>query len=312
MARFARAQEVVTRARQNPLLSIPPQGIHGLDVAGGQFFERVVGRPVTREDYYGVHTTDSKSIAAVYAMGATYDDFFDDEYTERDPETGAYPVILSLNVSGLEVLPDVDALAQAAEWLDAPWMRNQFEGMSLDEANDSWEYQSELQIGDDVRASVINEVLQGGVVSAFDDEEEWEAWVEHGQYTPEVAIALVKQKRYLTDIGYDRLVQIEAMKPWWPRVLDDPWGGEIMEEYERIESIGYKAVTIDDFFHDDLLDLKVVAKGPAPARDVEYHGTSSINAQLAFPEVRLPSNPFPLKGQQLGFGFKKLKRRLLR
>jgi hypothetical protein len=57
-------------ARRNPLLAIPPKGVHGLGIAGGRFFEQVTGRVTTPEDYHGVHTTTSQAIAAVYAAGA--------------------------------------------------------------------------------------------------------------------------------------------------------------------------------------------------------------------------------------------------
>jgi len=299
---------VSRRRGRNALLSVPPKGVHGLDVAGGRFFEQVVGRPVTREDYYGVHTTDSLAIAATYATGATFEFWSGEHYVRSAPGTDSYPVIISLNTSGLEALPDVDALAQAAEWLDAPWMRNQFEGMSLDEAQDMWEYQSELQVGSDVGASVVEETVQRGVVWAFEDEYAWEVWVERGEYTPEVAIALVQQKRFLTDIGYDRLVGIDAMKPWWPYVLEEPYDETAEQKIERIAAAGYKAVTIEDFFYDQLVDVQEVARGPAPDAYVEYHGTSSISAQAAFPEVSLPPNPFPVQDINL----KKLKRRLMR
>lgn len=271
------------KIRRNPLLSKPPRSVHGLDAAAGTFFRRMMGRSPTKADYEGVHTTTSLDVAAVYAMGAVKD------------EPSSYPVIIALNVFGLTALPDVDALAQASYILGDNSIRGQFDGVDLQSASDAWEYQSEYGVGDDVNSVVMESVVYGwGPMTAFldlpDGEAQWDHWVSTGEYTPEAAIALVKQRRYITDFGFERVVRIDAMKRWWPEVLypDDA-------RVEEVESAGFHPVTLDELFGGNLLELKEIVRGPAPDRDVEYHGTSSRAAQLAFPEVTLPPNPFPTR-----------------
>lgn len=275
--------------RRNPLLAIPPKGIHGLGIAAGRHFERHVGRPTTAEDYHGVHTTGSQEIAGVYAMGAVTQ--IDNKYDHPD----AYPVIIMLDVSGLTALPDVDALAESAFLLKDKTIRRQYEGTDLQEAIDSEEYNCEIGVGDDVNTAVMESMICGrGVTRAFDDDEAWGRWVKTGKYTDEEATQLVDQRRFMNDFGFDRVLRIYAMKQWWPVILEDPWDEEQEEEFERIQSLGYRPVTQEDLMNQQVLDLQVIYDSGRHGA-AQYHGTSSWHAQQAFPEIQLPPNPFPAK-----------------
>lgn len=310
------------RRPKNPLLSVPPEGIHGLGAAGGEFFRKSVGRAPKPEDYHGVHTTTDENIAAVYATGATYKGFFVDHYIENRP--GAYPVILALDVSGLQPLPDVDALAQAAYYLGDSWLRSSYYGVDLQEALESYHDYEFLGPGNDVGSAVMEMAVYSlGPASAFydlpDGEEQWQTWIETGAYSEDVAIAMVKQKRYLADFGLDRLVAVRAMKPWWGYVLEDAEAGEeYKRQIEQIEDLGYRAVTVDDLLNENVLTTTPIYTADQSERRVEYHGTSSWHLMQAFPEISVPPSPFPLSEMNPEdvdlppIKLPKLKKRLLR
>ena len=282
---------LVKRERNVPLLARPPEGIHGLGVAGGRFFESVVGRPTKPEDYHGVHTSGSEEIAGVYAIGAWT------EAKARDP--GAYPVVLTLDVSGLRAVPDVDAIAQAAFLLADTSVRSQFEGEDLDSAGDQWELDYDhLRVGADTNSAVIESVQYGsGPMAAFDDDESWDRWVRTGNYTEDEAIRLVDQRRYLDDFDWARVVEARAMKPWWPQLLDEPWDDESEARLKAAEATGHKVLTVQDVGFTDLIELQPIAKGGGAPGDVQYHGTSSWHLARAFPEIKVPPSPFPLRAE---------------
>ena len=272
--------------RKNPLLCRPPKGVHGLGVAAGRRAQQVLGRPVTDADYEGVHTTSSLEIAASYAIATA-----DKARVEHDED--AYPVVLALDVSGLEALPDIDALVEAADMLGDKGIRRQYEGEDLDYAmsGDTEQYESSMEIGNTVAYTVFQQ--RGFIPAAFDDDDDaFQHWVNYGEYPPWVAINLVNQKRYMTDIGIDRLVSVLAVQPWYEEILGFYDDEDEAEKIEAIEAQGYAVVTIED--QEIEAKTKEVARGPAPNTNVEYHGTSSWHAMRAFPELQLPPNPFPI------------------
>lgn len=291
------------RSRGNPLLSKPPGGIHGLGVAQGRRAQQVLGRPVRASDYEGVHTTDSLALAATYAIGAA-------DAARKDGHGDAYPVVLELDVAGLTALPDIDAVVEATALLNDRSIRKQYQGMSLLEANDSEESDESFEEGDNVIAIVIGQQQHGRIPSAFgalpDDDADaaFEHWVQTGEYPEEVAIALVNQKRYLVDIGFDRLVRVLAVKRWWPEALGYGDDDEVQEEAERLEAQGYAVVTSDEYEIDTT--TIPVYEGPTRRNAVtDYHGTSSWHATAAFPELSLPPDPFPIvdenpRGRDMG------------
>jgi len=243
----------------------------------------VLGRPIVDADYEGVHTTAALAVAAAYAIMTT----------DQDSHEGAYPVVLVLDVSGLNALPDIDALALAAELLHDNGIRGQYEGEDVQSAQDMQEYE-QSEIGEPVLNAVFKQAQDMNIPGAFgDDDDAFQHWVVTGEYPPRVAIALVSQKRYLSDIHADRLVEVLAVKPWSGYVLGFYDDEDVAEEIESIEAQGYAVVTIEDT--EIGVTTQRVAKGPAPSSNVEYHGTSSWHAMQAFSEIKLPANPFPIR-----------------
>lgn len=262
--------------------------MHGLGIAGGRFFERTVGRPTKPEDYYGVHTTGSVEIAGVYASGAWRE--------AKAVDLEAYPVILTLDVSGLHALPDVDAIAHAALLLADTSVRRQFEGEDLQSAYDMWDIDCEnIRVGADAHQAIAEHVqYSGGPMVAFDDDEAWERWVRTGEYTDGEAARLVDQRRYLQDFTWGRVVEAQAMKPWWPELLEEPYDDASEAKLKAVEEAGYKAVTVEDLGFANIIELTTIAEGGGARGDEQYHGTSSWHLARAFPGIGLPPSPFPV------------------
>lgn len=253
-----------------------------------------MGRGVRSEDYAGVHTSTDFDLAAVYAYGAWH--------TVRKREPDAYPVVLALDTRGLEALPDVDALVNAAQLLGDESVRADLADaeISLHEAPDWWEIPLiEVFEGADVSSALVEVSQEKGPWGAFETEEEWERWLSTGEYTKEQAIRLTDQKRYLDDFGLDRLVQAVAIQPWWPEIM------EIYDEQsecvaQALEDAGWAVVTIDDLIGGYLPIKKHLLYGPTDTPQwAEFHGTSSYHLHLAFPELELPENPFPVQDVDL-------------
>lgn len=306
----AMGNDTVLRAlggmRANALLAQPPAALHRLDSRASQYARRVLGRAPMRSDYEGVHTTDNSAIAAAYAMSAW----------RKDDQRG-YPVVLVLNVTGLKALPDIDAMVRAAEVMNESSVRAELR-TTLEDAEDPdhvvdafshWDHATEAEggAGDDPAIFVFEDSREP--VTAFVEalrEADWSdetimgalrAWANDGKIAPEGMTTLVSQRRYMTDFERDRLVEIRAVQPWWPHVIDE------YEEHEgedrdadAIEAAGWRVWTTDEAYTGaiDEGSTKVVYKGRETGRNREYHGTTSTAAAAAF-GIELPSAPFPVR-----------------
>jgi len=274
--------------RSNVLLAKPPRVVHRLIDTRG--FRRLFGRAPRDSDYEGVHTTGSRLIAGAYAMSSWHD--------PRSYPRG-YPVIVTLDVSGLKPLPDVDALlfgAQAVADLLPQYRERAAAGETFYAMlNDDDFSEAEVQVGDDPAAFIFEDVGTH-VLNAIDGERDPEAvfreFLKTGALPDSVLTRLVDQQRYLDDFDLDRVVRVEALRPWWHEVLhaDD-------EMIPAIERSGYTVFTIDDWPFTAVGPTKTVWQAPdAEAReDVEYHGTTSIVISLAFPGLIPEKSPFPIE-----------------
>lgn len=276
--------------RRNPILARPPMQMHALQ-GGGRHFAEVIGRQPGPDDYFGVHTTDDFAVAMTYARNAV----------DKESDPDAYPVVVSICVDGLEELPDVDAIVKATE---ASQSLRAYADEDVESQAESWEPEHlPPQPGDDpyyeyVDAMLANNNLAEAFLEAADDPQEaWDAWRETGEVPGPVASALVRQRRWASDIDLDRVVQIDAVKPIWTKLLDDWWnsGNEQAKAMAaELESKGWEVATIEHIIEGALpTDRKTLYRGGACGR-VEYHGTSSTRLRMAFPDLALPgAPPFP-------------------
>jgi hypothetical protein len=297
--------------RRNALLAKPPDAVHRLDARGSDYARHVLGRRPTAADYDGVHTTTSMVVAAAYAMGA---------WSKRR-DASAYPVILTLDTSGLQALPDIDALVQGysvmgdmrRELRDALAAHDDDVDAIVDEFSD-WEGAIEADGGVGDHPSVfVFEHVAGEPVTSFiealreqgrDDDEviaALRAWADRGDIDPAALTTIMQQRRYLADFDLDRIVAIDAVQPWWHETFDVYWdtGDEEAEERaEKIGAAGYKLWTMEDALSGGGIDVgktRRLYERPGGGSG-EYHGTISSAVMSAFHGTTVIPHepPFPV------------------
>lgn len=298
--------------RRNALLAKPPDAVHRLDARGTSYARYVLGRSPTAADYDGVHTTTDETVAAAYAMGT---------WAKRRDQR-AYPVILTLDTSGLEPLPDIDALVQGYSVMGD--MRRELRDALATYGDDidaiasefgDWDgaIEAEGKVGDDPAVFVFEHVA-GEPVTSFiealreqgrDDEDvlaALHAWAERGEIDPAALTTIMKQRRYLADFDLDRVIAIDAVQPWWPETFDTYWdtGDERAEaRAEQIAEAGYKLWTLEDALSGGGISVgktKRIWERPGGGSG-EYHGTISSAVLAAFPGTQIVplDPPFPVR-----------------
>lgn len=280
--------------KRNPLLAKPPQALHRLQNTSR--FRRLLGRAPKQSDYDGVHTTSSELIAAAYAMSAWH------QHNEE-----GYPVLVLLDVSGLTPLPDVDAMLRGAEAVDdlVTHYRSRVEdGESFyDLLNDEDYSEASARAGDEPATFIFedsgNHVLQSIESYAIDEkrdaEEVFAAFLAESKLPEGVLTRMVQQQRYLNDFDLDRVIQVEALKPWWEKVLMS-WDDD---EFKQLTQRGYEVFTLDEWPFSPG-ESKVVWRAPDAdkRKDAEYHGTTSLVIELAFPGLIPEETPFPVEDEE--------------
>jgi hypothetical protein len=278
----------------NPLLAKPPRRVHQL--RNTRWFRMMVGRLPRESDYDGVHTATDPLIAAAYAMGSL---------AAGDVDSNGYPVLVTLDVSGLEALPDVDALVRGGEAADvarSEYRKRVADGETMDDILDEdEEFGAEPQaregdepaafIFEDVGSRPLHAIRDYADDSGDDAEEIFERFLATGELPNGVLTRLVGQQRYLNDFDLDRVVRIEAIRPWWRRVIssyDDP-------RFEKLQERGYQVFTMDELPIHSPGDRVTLYEAPPQERtNVEYHGTTSVVIDLAFPGLIPEETLFPV------------------
>lgn len=281
--------------KRNHLLAKPPHSFHNL--RDTQWFRRMVGRAPRQSDYDGVHTASDRSIAAAYAMSAW-----------RQSADDSYPIVITLDVSGLEALPDVDAMVRGGEAADMVRSdyRSRYEaGEGLDDFIDDQDYREvEASVGDEPAAflfedqgsHVFQAIRDYAEASSENEHDIFEQFMKKGDLPGGVLTRLARQQRYMADFDLDRVVRIEAIRPWWDHVLASYDDEEDAEEIERIEALGWQVFTLDDFNGEPHFAAKTLyqAPGAAERERVEYHGMTSAGVEGAFPDLIPEETPFPV------------------
>jgi len=304
--------------RPNPLLARPPRGVHGASVPGestddvdlgarGRMrFRSALGRAPTPEDYVGVHTTGSLALAAFYALTATR--HLGSSFRAQED----YPVVFLLDVTGLEALPDVDAMMEGAERFDDSTRRTVERALADDDGriwrlseefdestgfddwtNDAWTRLGEIASGNPVRAVV--DAVGGDKDRA---REVLAQWVDTGELDPVILTHLVDQRRYLADFPRERVVEVLAIQPIWREVVPTQ---EDERRAVRLEKRGWQVVSDEEDVPGSIdPTVATIWRNPSLATATpaatQYHGTSSALAREAFPDLPWPARaPFPVR-----------------
>lgn len=221
--------------------------------------------------HIGVHTATMQTIAAGYAMSAARNNAFT-----------THPVVYDLDVSSLVPEPDTDALLwwyeyggdiQAKEFVADPesyevW--DQEEILSVSVLHYAIEYLPRQVSWADVNPSLALTALQG-----------------RHDAIRELLIELFPQRRYLVNFDLERVVRIRSFRPWYADFVADP---EDLSRYaERASDKGFDLLYSDDLvLGEDLqLEWRTLYESPHEHREIEYHGASGVELELAFPELGL-------------------------
>jgi len=274
--------------RDNPLLAVPPAFYHR--IRDESRLKGVMGE----DPHHGVHTTSTFNIAASYAMN-----------TWRANSKHGYPVVITLDVTGLTPLPDVDACLQAQETLYEPWYRKEVKDR-LEEGWDVYEFieyfsEREYSGRSQTPEQIVFEEYQGApqpfsvIEGLYDPDKAQEVIERYANGAPlpgEVLMEMVDQRRFLTDFHEDRVYKIEAFRPWHERIVDAYWG-EPPWEQTNAEENGYHVVILEEILESggdfDPGEVRVLYERPgSEPKESQYHGTVSFLAAAAFPDIPLP------------------------
>jgi hypothetical protein len=298
----ALVEGAISATRRNAFLAEPVE--HHGPVAGGT-------RP-----YPGFHTAEDMDTTAPYAQMKAVDevdvpacDVCEDDGCDecaREITIPDYPVIVGVDMNGLDPEPDYDAIVLAMDALRIA------AGEALDESrmggdpmrwldtidSESRDYPGRVDEALFERfahcvaqpAMCLMRIMEGQEPEEVD--RRLEAIVEGGEEAERLAMNLIGQFRYTQDVGTDRIVSVHYMKPFWPHEVFDGFEDDMQE---ALVEAGWDTVCKDDIdAFDPSYALAYERVAPAGAR-VEYHGTSYRNLLLAAPELvkSLPQPPKP-------------------
>lgn len=239
--------------------------------------------------YTGVHFTDSIEYAAVYANNKSSKD---------DP-----PVIIKIDPTGFERLPDVDATADTSlddyihEMWQSTWADIIHSKTSVEEKADEIisSIQSDVEFGreyGDVIDNVVDYVQETFknlapqvILNTFDNRTDEEIikmiinWVKNGS-PPELRIAITRQFRVMNRIESNRVVAIYQIE----RFSEDL--SQMSLEGDEYDDEGRRVLDYETFDY-GWPDLKTIYKNPNPpsGHDPVFHGTSYKRAKQAFQDL---------------------------
>lgn len=281
----------------------------------------VAGTTPTSADHIGVHTTPEKALAVAYAVirasqgevGAPGYGALTSKSLEWKPGNveNNCGVILTLDTTGLEQLPDVDAAIRARydasidELLNEPVvvaaLAENDEDTLADAVVEAAE-QIEHFPDDDVewgqwQQAIFTLATQGlGILQTLADLNPTDLLRELKTYQKTKTLSgilwahIVLQYRYMVPIGIDRLLKVTAIRPVNPylEVEEGPFDDE--PQIMSSEWLDYA----DDLIPDTVVLWEASPQRRKVAERVEYHGTDIGRARVAFPEIAASiKSPWP-------------------
>jgi hypothetical protein len=290
---------MMRRRRHNPFYAKPAQ-FHG---------------GVTRgvETHPGFHTACDMIITQPYAQMKVLEYLPSSIENLNDPIPD-YPVILELDMHGLDFVPDYDALH---------WFNDAVNGI-IEHIKSFDELESHIEYGDGDEYEKPEAMIEGlfylsgqqpssaiyrlrDWLKEQDDPEEAFVKLKQTGVPGELLAKVSCQYRYLNDVPSGRVQRVHYVCPVFDRLFphyeDNEWEEEgLDEQLELIEAAGYDVVTMGNIV-DDQQVLKIVSSFDvgyqlfkAKSARIEFHGTSLRNLLSAAPELagvlRWPPKPF--------------------
>ena len=270
----------------------------------------------------GFHTAVNEETTYAYAqqkvVPAEARDLFSLGEDPAEALLDDYPVVVTLDMSGLQQHVDYDAVhfVQPRLWDLAKIIVAQaaIDGAEiLDTLDEYVEYGEETKdVSDDVvhylyeyGSSVVENPAGSLLEFAMEqtDPNEFLTRLAERKLSDEALADITGQYRYLDDVPTSRILAVHYLKPWWPAILDCELEESDAELASRLDEAGWNVLSMDIVLSDDLyVDSEVVYRvSPRPCCvRVEYHGTSYQNLRDAAPELDLPVPPAPFVEERAG------------
>jgi hypothetical protein len=286
--------------RRNPFLSKPPKTSYKGRTMGG-----VVSHP-------GFHTSEEMEVTMPYALAKVVD--VEGLGLEED-----YPVILGLDMHGLEFFSDYDAdkaYDDIRYGYRAAGGLNSFDEF-MEATQDFLEEGADETTGLDrvapgasgtdllfARASAFNDSLMyfADFVAELSEEDQEVAFkgMKHGEFPSEWLAEALRQRRYVEDVDEARLKVVYFMQPVWELIFW-PWDGdspqtEATEAFiANLQDNGFTVYTTEDVQIGELPSPELRKVWGRDEGGLQYHGTSYKNLLAAAPFMKrkLPTPPSP-------------------
>ena len=255
--------------------------------------------------YTGVHFTDSIEFAASYANNKSSAD---------DP-----PVIIEIDPTGFERLPDVDAAADNSlnDYISESWEK-EWSGIVNDITMDTEQkaeeirngIQDDLQFGEsysDYTDSVVDYIqemhrgIPAQVILRYLEGKTNEetiaivADMAKNGAPPELSIEIARQFRVMSSVGPERVVAIYQIERFSDELSQGSFGNEmeideedgfVRDEEGRVRDEEGRLIFDFEDFEYGWPDLEVIYKNPNLTNTKPvYHGTSYNRAKQAFPKL---------------------------
>lgn len=275
--------------------------------------------------YPGFHTADRVETTLPYAQMKLGHDVPSDP--DEDPILGLsdYPVIVTLDMNGLDPKPDADVVWARNDLQDAfreisEEMKNVSDDSLLDvlleyvESTATSEDAESFGAGSDAVEALfsLSGVTSSQILHALSNYVETLSGADliavltalrDGLVRDDVLMAAIGQYRYTVDVPESRILCVRYIQPYFGVVLADPQDSEEEERLERIEAAGYVPLTEEDVFSGSdrmtVVEDVEIRSEPAGAR-VEFHGTTYHNLLSAAPGLvsTLPVPPEPYESPE--------------
>ena len=275
----------------------------------------------------GFHTTPDENFAVPYAQQK----FETSEISQGREDPEDYPVVLTLDMTGLVGFADIDARRACLEIFDRFLKHHDemdfeagFESLIEElEAQGYGGYGSDGQPVVDVlfklASASSDDVVNTLALAGINDTQDYImlrkcAFIlstkgenaRMPQYLENFLRDLFKQSVYWNPIPDERLLEVRYMHPYFRSVVGEYRFEEESEIFDEYAENGWEFLTDEDSFiapvfkpawTREVKDVPFGFETPAPAR-VEYHGTSLSNLLLACPWLskKLADPPPPQKG----------------
>lgn len=297
-------------ARKNPFQALPKK-FHGRPAGGTHLLP-------------GFHTAAQRDQALPYAhqKGGAMDAWIDEPCDQCDGDScpacvaryriDDYPVVVAVDMSGLEPEHDVDArhvlknLVDAAR--DALKSDDPIRYFSPDASNVESETPSSVETALFQAVARHEEDPAGSFGSWLEDLPEDKALAAiktvaaGGRAAERILMDVIGQFRYLDDVSADRIVSVYYVTPFWDELLDYQGREGDDDLAAALEAAGWEVLDIDDVYTGSVHPKFTHAweRPISPNARIEWHGTGYRNLLSAAPELakKLPKPPLPYEAEK--------------